>query len=250
MWKDSTIIIDRFQLSGSRRILMDKILSDFNVPSTGVVLVLEKEDYQSYPNSVWCSMAIHLNIEAGGVEVRSPEHLLKLMNSSRYAHLIWLSKQACKTPDIHFAWILGHELRHLQQDLCSVSLSRAGHFLGCALSAIQIEEPKTQNTIPTELDANLRAYRLTQEMFGAEAVKDHVQNEFDSKNHKEMLGILKSSDYGKRYDVFHFTVALLRKYRSQLKEFQNQSPDKSMTTFDIDNVCSELITGKPGYLRD
>lgn len=103
MWKDSTTVIDRVQLPKSRRILMDRILSHFNIPCTGVVLVLEKEDYQEHPNSVWRNMAIHLNIEVGGVEEASPDHLLKLMNSRRYSHLIWLSKEASETLDVHFA---------------------------------------------------------------------------------------------------------------------------------------------------
>lgn len=107
-----------------------------------------------------------------------------------------------------------------------------------------------QNTIPIELDANLRAYRLTQEMFGNGVVKDHVQNEFDAKNRKELLKMLERCDHAKRYDVFRCTVALLRKYRSQLKEFQNQSADKSIARFDIDKVCSELSTCVPDHLPD
>jgi hypothetical protein len=51
MWKDATTVKSLSQLSKHRRILMDRILSRFNVPSTGVVFVLEKEDYQDYPNS-------------------------------------------------------------------------------------------------------------------------------------------------------------------------------------------------------
>lgn len=250
MWKDSTIVIDRTQLPKSRRILMDRTLSHFDIPCIGVVLVLEKEDYQEYPNSVWRNMAMHLNIEVGGIEEASPDHLLKLMNSCRYSHLIWLSRQACKAPDVHFAWILGHELRHLQQDLYSPRLSKAGHFLDCTLSRIEIEEPEVQNTIPTELDANLQAYRLTQQMFGNGVVNDHVQNEFDAKNRKELLKMLERCEHGKRYDVFRSTVALLRKYRSQFKKFQNRSADKSVAKFDIDRVCSKLSTCVPDHLPD
>lgn len=240
MWKAATTVIDRFGLSEHRQILMDRIRSHFDIPSTGVVFVLEKEDYQDDPSSVWRQMAVHLNIEVGGVEEASPEHLLALMKSPNYSNLVWLSKQACEARDIHFAWILVHELRHLEQDLCSHTLSRVGHFLNCTLGSIDIEKPAVQNTIPTELDANLRAWRMTREIFGAEVVETYVQNESVARQHKQSFQILISYDPEKTYDVLGCTISLLRKYKSQLKGLQKQSEDNFMATFDIDMVCSEL----------
>ncbi len=243
MHKTATAVQDYFGLSKRRHVLMEKIRSCFGVPARGVVFVLERESYQDYPNPVWRSTAVHLNIEVGGVEERSPEHLLKLMESCQYSHLIWLSRQACEARNILFAWILAHELRHLEQDLYSPTLSKAGHFLVRALGTIEVEEPKIGNSIPTELDANLRAYRLTQRMFGTEVVKAHVQNEFDEENRKTLLGVLERCEHGKRYDVSGCTVALLRKYSSQLKEFQKRPVGQSTAAFDIDKVCSELSVG-------
>ncbi len=240
MHNAATAVQDRFGLSKRRRVLMKRVRSCFGVPARGVVFVLEREGYQDYANPVWRSTAVHLNIEVGGVEERSPEHLLKLMESCQYSHLIWLSRQDCEARDILFAWILAHELRHLEQDLCSPTLSKAGHFLVRALGTVETKEPKMGNSIPTELDANLRAYRLTQWMFGTEVVKAHVQNEFDEESRKRLLGVLERSEHGKRYDVSGCTVALLRKYSSQLKEFQKRSVGQSTAAFDIDKVCSEL----------
>lgn len=240
MWKAATTVIDRFALSKHRQILMDRIRSHFNIPSTGVVFVLEKEDYQDYLSSVWRSTAVHLNIEVGDLEERSPPHLLDLMKSQDYSNLIWLSKQACEGRDICFAWILTHELRHLEQDLCSHTLSKAGHFLNCTLGRIDIEEPAVENTIPTELDANLRAWRVTRKILGVEVVKTYVQNKSVARQHKQSLQILISHNPEKTYDVLGCTISLLWKYQSQLKELQKQSEDNFIATFNIDMVCSEL----------
>ena len=244
MWKAATTDADLFGLSQPRRILEGIIRSYFDIPSTGVVFVFEKEDYRYYRNRVWRQMAIHLNVKEGELEERSPGHLLRLMKSRKYSNLIWLSRQACEAREIDFAWILTHELRHLEQDLSSHALSKAGHFLGCALGGIDIEEPEVQNTIPTELDANLRALTVTRTVFGTDAVKSYVQNEASmSENQKQDFDILKSHDTGEEYDVFGHTAALLRKYQSQFKEVQKQSEETSVATFDIERVCSELSAG-------
>ena len=236
----ATTVIDRIGLPEHRQALMDKIRSYFNIRSTGVVFVLEREDYQNYRNAMWRQMAVHLNIEVGGVEEMSPQHLLDLMKSQDYSNLIWLSKQACEAQNICFAWVLAHELRHLEQDLWSHTLSKAGHFLLCILGRINIEEPNTQDTVPTELDADLEAQRVTRKLFGVEVVDTYVKNESVAGKHRQSFQIIVSHDLEKRYDVFGCTVSLLRKYQSQLKELQKQSEDNFIATFDIDTTCSEL----------
>ncbi|TEU10632.1 MAG: hypothetical protein E3J21_25770 [Anaerolineales bacterium] len=244
MNKSAIVVEDYFGLPERRHALMERIRSRFAIPSTGVVFVLEKENYQDYPNSVWRQMAVHLSIKDAPLEEASPDHLLRLMKSCKYSNLIWLSRQACEARDIEFAWILSHELRHLEQDLSSHALSRAGHFLRYALGGIDIKEPKMQNTIPTELDANLRALTVTRGIFGDEYVDSYIQHESSvSEREKQDFDVLKSHDYGKRYDVFGRTVTLLRKYRSQLEEFQKQSTDRSIANFDIERVCLEPSAG-------
>jgi hypothetical protein len=240
MWESPTRYWNRFGLSQARLVLVNKVCSYFDIPAKGVVFVFEKEDYQEcyYDvwrfNPEWRKLANHLNIRVGGVEEISPEHLLKLMKSCKYANLVWICRKACETPeDIDFAWILAHELRHLEQDLSSRTLSKAGHFLQCAQPLFKAKELKAQVTIPTELDANLRAYRVTKEEFGSEDVKAYLRNEFLANDRQELFETLERCHHGKRYDVFRSTVALLRKYRSQLKEFQNRSADESIARFDL-----------------
>ena len=240
MWAATTAIIDRFGLPEARKSLVNKIRSQFNVPSKGVVFVFERGDYRNFPNATWRPTAVHLNIQVGGMEEISPEHILGLMKSKEYSNLIWLSKQACEDRDIWFSWILAHELRHLEQDLQSHTLSRAGHFLNRALARINIEEPKIQNTIPTELDANLKAWRVVRKVFGAEVADAHVKNESTTGQDKQSFRILMSHGSEKAYDVLSCTISLLRKYQSPLEELQKESKDHFVATFDIGAVCAEL----------
>lgn len=247
MYDRATTVIDRIGLCEHRQALMDKIRSHFDIPSTGVVFVLEREDYRNYRNYIWRSTAVHLNIEVGGVEEMSPQYLLDLMKSQDYSNLIWLSKKACEARDICFAWVLAHELRHFEQDLCSHTLSKAGHFLLRTLGTINIEELNTQNTVPTELDADLKAWRVIRKLFGVEVADSYVRNESAAGKHQQPFRILISHDPEKTYDVFGYTVSLLQKYQSQLKGLQKHSEDNFIATFDIDMTCSELNRHEPGF---
>ncbi len=249
MWECPTRYCNRFGLSQARLVLVNRICSHFDIPAKGLVFVFEKEDFQEcYPdvwrfNPNWRKLGIHLNIRVGGVEEISPEHLLKLMKSCDYTNLIWLSVKTCETPrDIDFAWILAHELRHLEQDLSNQILSRAGHLLQCAQPLFEAKEPKIQITVPTELDANLRAYRVTKQEFGSENVNAYVREEFLDNERQELLEMLEQDESGTRYDVFGCTAALLMKYAPQLEKFQKQPGNEHIADFDIARVCSELGT--------
>lgn len=240
MWDAAINIIDRFGLSISRRSLVRKILSYFNIPPKGTVIVFEKDDYQDYINHAWRRVACHLNIKDGGTEEMSPEHLLRLMESKEYAHLIWLSKQACEEKEMRFTWILAHELRHLEQDLLSPTLSKAGHFLRIALGGIEIEEPKVVNLIPTELDADMKARQIIQKLFGVEASDEYMKKESIDGNHKESFQIVISQNPDKSYDVFGKTILLLRKYQHEFEELQKQRVNTHIAGFDINAICFEL----------
>ena len=51
----------------------------------------------------------------------------------------------------------------------------AGHFLSRTLARINIEEPKTQKTILTELEADLKAWQVARKVLGNE-VAERVQS--------------------------------------------------------------------------
>jgi len=143
MWDANTNIIDWIELSNKRKILIKKVISYFNVPSKGVAIVIDNKCYKNSYNPTWrCSKANHMNIKDGGIEKISPEPLLKIMKSKQYSHLIWVSGDISKSKDIEFMWTLAHELRHLEQDLISIILSKAGKFLRNTLGNIEIDEKK------------------------------------------------------------------------------------------------------------
>lgn len=243
-----TNIIDRFGLSHQRRNLADKILAKYNIPDQGIVIVLEGEDYTGDLITVWGhSAALHLSIQDGGVEEMSPEHLLDLMESKDYNQLIWLSKQACESQDIEFVWILSHELRHLEQELTSNALSKATYFLSRTLGLIKTEEPKVLNTIPAELDANLKAWNIAREMFGNKIVDDYVESESISGKLKKSFEILKTYNPEATYDVIGRTVAFIKKYKNQLKDIQKDSRSEIIRDFDIDSSSRQLESG-PKYI--
>ncbi len=87
MWSAVNKIIDRIEFSEQRKKLLEKIIFTFKIPATGIVFVFGKMDYQNYLNSVWRKVALHLNVEIGGVEEISPQHLLTIMESKKYSQL-------------------------------------------------------------------------------------------------------------------------------------------------------------------
>ncbi len=221
MWNEKNYISDRFGLSPHRRNLVDQILSCFEVPSLGVAIVFDNADYED-PSQFWINRAGHLNIKNGGLEYSSAEHLEEIMLSNNYKHLVWLSRGACAGQDLDFAWDFSHELRHLEQDLISFTLSEASYFLSNTLINIEIEEPKIITTIPGELDAELAAWRTICKIFGLEIADSYIQNKINSgiKAEPECFRILKSHDPDTEYDVIGETIKLLRRYQLRLEEFQ------------------------------
>lgn len=240
LWDKPTAVLDRFGLSEDRIILIDKICHKFNIPARGVVFVFEKDDYQNYPNPTWGNKAVYINVAVDGVEEMSPQHLVDLMVSQDYSQIIWFSKQACASQDIIFVWTFSHEIQHLEQNLRNTALSKAGHFLVRTLGLIEIEEPKVQNAIPTELDANLKAWNVTQKLLGKETADTFVKDESISGKHKQSFQILISHKLNNTYDVFGCTINILRKYSAQFKDLQAGSNDGFVRNFNIEEICLEL----------
>ena len=239
-----TNIIDRFGVSSSRRNLADRILAKFSIPDTGVIIVFERDDYTNDLITIWGRdrMALHLNIKDGIVEM-SPDHLLILMKSKDYDQLIWLSRQTCESEDIEFTWILSHELRHLEQELHSNALSKATYFLSMTLGMVNLKEPKVQNTIPAELDANLKAWRVTREILEEKLVDDYIENRSISGTHKEDFKMLKTYNPEAHYEVIERTLDIMKKYEMQLKDLQRRSGNQIIRNFDFESTLRKLENG-------
>lgn len=240
MWDSETKIIDRAGLPENRHRLAAKIQSLFKVPARGVAFVFDDKDYEYHLNPVWRNKGCHMNIKVGGIEQMSPGHLLEIMESRKYANLIWLSRSVCIGTDLEFAWLLSHELRHLEQDLLSCSISSAGYFLYLALGLINIEEPKLIVTVPYELDAELAAWRVSSKIFGGAAAANYIDHMASTGNLQESFKKLKSYDPYQCYDVVENTVNLLLKYKKQFQYLQQVSEDEIIKNFNINKTCAEL----------
>ena len=237
MWDANTNIIDWIDLNNKRKILIKKVISYFNVPAKGVAIVIDNNYYKNFGNPIWrCSKANHMNIKDGGIEERSPERLLKIMKSKKYSHLIWVAGDVSKGKDIEFIWVLAHELRHLEQDLISIILSKAGKFL----RYIEIDELKIDLMIPIELDAELVAWRVTRNIFGNKIADLYVLNNSKSGERKESFQFLLSYDPEQKYNVIGNTIRLLKKYQNQLEIKQKNSRSSFIKNFNIDEALLEL----------
>jgi len=241
LWDANTNIFDWVNLTKKRKVLIKKLISYFNVPAKGVAIVIDNKCYENSYNPRWrCSKATYMNIKDGGIEEMSPNSLLEIMQSSKYSHLVWISGDVSKSKDIEFIWTLAHELQHLKQDLISTILSKAGNFLPNTLGNIETDEQKIDLLVPTELDAELIAWRVTRNIFGNKIADSYVLDSSKSGERKESFQFLLSYDSNQKYDVIGNTIKLLKKYQNQLEKVQKNSRNSFIKNFNIDKVCCSL----------
>jgi len=241
LWDTKSNIFDWVGLSNKQKILIKKLISYFNVPAKGVAIVIDNKCYENSYNPRWrCSKAVYMNIKDGGIEEISPNPLLEIMHSKKYSHLVWISGDVSKSEEIECIWTLAHELQHLKQDLTSIILSKAGNFLSNTLGNIETDEQKIDLLVPTELDAELIAWRVTRNIFGNEIANSYILNNSKSGERKKSYQFLLSYDPEKKYDVIGNTIRLLKKYQNQLEIVQKKSEDSIIKRFNINEVCLEL----------
>lgn len=220
------------------------ICNIFKVPANGLVVIFDEHDYNQndlYSNSIWINLGNHLNIQEGdGFDETSPPTINNLIRSLDYSHLIWLSNRAWETENIVFAWNLSHELCHFEQDLKNHYLSLAGNFLINNLKGIDIKEPKLWITVPTELHAELTAWRTVKSLFSPRDVDLHINHLCTSGKNKEHYQILAKHNPEETYDVAGFIVDLLRKYEAQLDATIKRVYGDSNVLISVDNIIKNI----------
>ena len=109
------------------------------------------------------------------------------------------------------------------------------------LGRIEIEEPKINITVPTELDAELSAWRTGNTLFGDDSIKAFLHDKASIKNIEEYKLLVKHNPYN-QYNVIEQTVAILKKYKTQLQSIHNldRQKNKTIKEFNIDLACDEL----------
>lgn len=229
-------------LSEAKKLLIQKTCSALKIPPKGLVILFDLSNYKDFPeNSLWRNLGNHINIEFGdGNQSNSPPTIEKLIRSKKYSHLIWLARRAWETADIDFVWNLAHELRHLEQDIEKHELALAGNFLYNNLSGMDIDEPRIQTIVPTEMDAELAAWRIVRKLFGKQIADSYIRHNANIGRKQAIFRDLLKHEPDEKYDVFSKTIFLLRKYQPQFEDIISQAPSYYRNIGTIDDLCNEL----------
>lgn len=167
-------IVNRVQLPRDRLDLISSVNAELGASTDGLFVVLESDSCEGYPR--YRVPAFHMSIKIGGVEDRSPPHMLDLMRDPACDNIVWLSRQVCDSNPIRFTWIYAHELQHLVQCASDPILSEVGGFLELNLRRI-LPEAKFAIDLPAELDAEMCARRVVCKLFGDQACQDYIESE-------------------------------------------------------------------------
>ena len=231
MWNSQTEIIYRTDVGSIKKEHLENLMVLFSIPSKGILIVIDDDDYKDYPNPIWRNQGLHLNIRLGGIEEMSPEHLLDIMESGKYSNIIWFAKRICAGDLLSFVWVASHEFQHFLQDKTSHDLSVANTFLYSVLGdkKLQIDEPRVAMSIPAEFDAELSAFKTITNIFGATEAEKYIRqpDRFDR------IGCLLKYDNNVQYDLIGQTIYLLEKYRDQLESYIKSAFDPMIKSFDV-----------------
>ncbi|MCK4558643.1 MAG: hypothetical protein KAV45_02595 [Calditrichia bacterium] len=238
MYRADTKFFYRNQLSEERIELLKKSMSLFEIPSKGLAFILESDDYSSYINETWRFPAQFIDIEHGGIEEMSPDHILELMESRQYRYLLWISRQICEGDPIKFVWILCHELRHMEQSQITFDLLIINNFLRLAFSFIISEPINFINIIPTELDAQLRAWKSVIQIFNEKVATNFIEDKILSND--KSYEILKKYTADDHFDVLNSILNFLIKYKTDLNRYIAESDEEYIKNYDIDFWCEKI----------
>ncbi len=227
--------------------LMNCVMSRFNIPERGVYVLFNDEEIDRKSNyDETCYLpCYHTNISSGkkGMGINLAPVVSQIIASDKYSNLVFISKQVCERDDIELCWCLTHELTHLEQDLISHDLSVANDFLCHIFSIIKTDEPKVSLSIPFELDAQLKTWRVVREVFGEQEADCFVEAKSKTTQGKHLFKYLVKKDLQLRYDLIGETVKMLRKYQDDIQNARTAKQDKWkewIEQFDIDQYCESL----------
>ena len=228
--------------------LRDKTCSAFAIPSHGVVLFFDVNNYPKSPeNSIWRSKAFYKNIKKDGLLGQKPPQINNIINEianilQNYSHLIWISRRAWDTSDIEFVWYLSHELQHLTRDRVNHKLPSGGEFLqrNRNLPGMNIDESALQTTIPTEMDAYLASWRTVQRLLGKEKANKYILQNTQNGELKASFQTLQNHGLEQEYDVYSETINILQKHQSKLDEIIKDNKVLYRNISSIDSLISNL----------
>jgi hypothetical protein len=99
---------------------------------------------------------------------------------------------------------------------------------------IDVDEPKVSFIIPTELDAELNAWRVICKIFNNKEIDDYFYEKLKPENMPKSYSYLLKFNPNYPYDVISSTKDFLQKYKIEFNKFKNSSNDYFIKHFDIE----------------
>lgn len=215
--KDTKLVT--YGKSKERECLAKQVMGLSCVPAEGALIVLDDQDYDGdtdafldcgFRGPAFCTK---MTIEFAAFNApRSVSDALldeqRQVNPEGYRDLVWLSKSACFNPRldegterqrVSFCWVFAHELRHLKQFETpeTRSLQEVSHALQDWVKGNSEKfQCLSQMNIPTELDAELAAWRLARHIFSEQAAHEYIEWKVQTSemDHKRIFSCLKHKD--------------------------------------------------------
>jgi hypothetical protein len=167
-----------------------------------------------------------------------PQPIRELLSEFQYHHLVWVSARVSRAAEIEFTWVVAHEFRHLHQSLACCDLLVANWFLCEFLGGVEPHIPNYSNDVPTELDAELFAWRITRELCGVAAADEYVSRQAEAGKRSHNFKLLIQQGLDRPYNASAETVRVLTENKAELAALSPHVP------FDIDEVCARISTAR------
>lgn len=240
-WHAPTEVVDWFSHRVDRHETITNVMEQCSVPEEGVLILFDEHDGQPYQGAQdgvdWSVQACCRNLRAGGVPLRVfPQRIRAFLSEFQYQHLIWVSARVSRAEDLEFIWVLAHEFRHLQQSLSCGELLLANWYLCSFLGGAEPHIPKYANHVPTELDAELFAWRICRELCGHAAADEYVRRQTAEGKRRHDFRLLVQQGLDRSYEAHTETIRLLTEHKKVLADLTRH------VDFDIEEVCGRIST--------
>ncbi|MCP3774339.1 hypothetical protein NLX71_13635 [Paenibacillus sp. MZ04-78.2] len=198
-----------YELEEHKKHLIQKVINEVVLPESGLIIIVDSEDYDSNIYPSWGDLGLHMNL-SNGIEDISPPYLYDLMVSRKYSNIVWLSGRTSK--DIPtLVWSLSHELRHYYQDSISSIISRCGYFLYHTMGFI--DSNFTYMDLPHEVDAELFGWEISKKVLGEEVAEEFIQKMI---NRYPSYAKLREFKERAEYNMIKELINVLKKYKNEL----------------------------------
>jgi hypothetical protein len=103
-----------------------------------------------------------------------PVYFKELTADLSCTHLVWLSRKVLAYSELMFVWVLAHELRHVYQARMSFRKTEIRRLLQDLRRKAPYSFLRSSMLVPEEIDAEMSAMRLVEEMYGEDEVQQFL----------------------------------------------------------------------------